>query len=50
MSVEQAIQPAVSCQGVCKSFGKTVALQGIDLTLSEGSLLGIIGPDGAALL
>ena len=47
MSVEQAIQPAVSCQGVCKSFGKTVALQGIDLSVREGELLGLIGPDGA---
>ena len=47
MSVAQATQPAVSCQGVCKSFGKTVALQGIDLSVREGELLGIIGPDGA---
>lgn len=47
MSVEQAIQPAVSCQGVCKSFGKTAALQGIDLNVREGELLGLIGPDGA---
>lgn len=47
MSLEQATQPAVSCQGVCKSFGKTVALQGIDLSVREGELLGLIGPDGA---
>ena len=47
MSVAQATQPAVSCQGVCKSFGKTVALQGIDLSVREGELLGLIGPDGA---
>ena len=47
MSLEQATQPAVSCQGVCKSFGKTTALQGIDLSVREGELLGLIGPDGA---
>ncbi len=33
---------ALACQ-----FGPKVAVQGLDLTLSEGELVGLIGPDGA---
>ncbi|HEX6493899.1 MAG TPA: ABC transporter ATP-binding protein [Acidobacteriaceae bacterium] len=30
-----------------KSFGKTIALDGIDLRVEEGRILGLIGPNGA---
>ena len=47
MSVQRDKAPAVSCKGIVKIFGHITALRGIDLEISEGMLLGIIGPDGA---
>ncbi len=38
---------AVSMQGVRKTFGQKVAVEGIDLTIPEGSIYGFIGPNGA---
>jgi ABC-2 type transport system ATP-binding protein len=38
---------AVSMQGVRKTFGPKVAVEGIDLTIPEGSIYGFIGPNGA---
>ena len=38
---------AVSMQGVRKTFGRKVAVEGIDLTIPEGSIYGFIGPNGA---
>jgi len=38
---------AVSMQGVRKTFGKKVAVEGIDLAIPEGSIYGFIGPNGA---
>ena len=40
--------PLISLEGVGKSFadGRTVALDGIDLTVAEGEFLGIVGPSG----
>ncbi|MHA7812505.1 MAG: ABC transporter ATP-binding protein [Phycisphaerales bacterium] len=38
---------AVSMQGVRKTFGSKVAVEGIDLTIPEGSIYGFIGPNGA---
>ena len=37
----------LECRGVTKSFGALYALNGVDLTLAEGEVLGIIGPNGA---
>jgi len=37
----------VEALGLCKSFGATVALDGIDLTIAEGRILGLVGPNGA---
>jgi ABC-2 type transport system ATP-binding protein len=37
----------VSLDGVRKSFGPTVALAGVSLTVRAGEMFGIIGPDGA---
>ena len=34
-------------QGVRKTFGSKVAVEGIDLTIPEGSIYGFIGPNGA---
>lgn len=38
---------AVETQGLTKSYGKLVALDYVSLSVPEGSLFGLIGPDGA---
>ena len=37
----------VEARGLRKSFGLTIALDGIDLRVEEGRILGLIGPNGA---
>jgi ABC-2 type transport system ATP-binding protein len=37
----------IDAHGLRKTFGKTVALDGVDLRLEEGRILGLIGPNGA---
>jgi ABC-2 type transport system ATP-binding protein len=39
--------PYIEARNLRKSFGETVALDGIDLRVEEGRILGIIGPNGA---
>ncbi|MGF1478396.1 MAG: ABC transporter ATP-binding protein [Cyanophyceae cyanobacterium] len=39
-------QPLIEIKGACKSFGKKVILDHIDLTLYQGEALVIIGPSG----
>jgi ABC-2 type transport system ATP-binding protein len=38
---------AISVSGLCKSFGRTRALDGLDLTVSTGEVHGFLGPNGA---
>ncbi|WP_372783994.1 ABC transporter ATP-binding protein [Phenylobacterium sp.] len=37
----------IEARGLRKTYGKTVALAGLDLTVDEGRILGLIGPNGA---
>jgi ABC-2 type transport system ATP-binding protein len=37
----------IEARGLRKSFGTTVALDGVDLRVAEGRILGLIGPNGA---
>jgi ABC-2 type transport system ATP-binding protein len=37
----------IEARGLRKSFGTTIALDGVDLRVEEGRILGIIGPNGA---
>ncbi len=37
----------ISMAGVVKRFGSTTALDGLDLTVEEGEVLGFLGPNGA---
>lgn len=37
----------IEIHGLKKSFGKTLALDGVELTVKEGSIYGFIGPNGA---
>ena len=40
-------QPAVVVTGVRKSFGETAVLDGVDLTVTEGTIFALLGPNGA---
>jgi ABC-type polar amino acid transport system ATPase subunit len=42
-----AVTPVVRLEGVHKSFGDNVVLDGIDLTVSAGEALVVIGPSGS---
>jgi ABC-2 type transport system ATP-binding protein len=37
----------IEARGLRKTFGTTVALDGVDLRIEEGRILGLIGPNGA---
>jgi ABC-2 type transport system ATP-binding protein len=37
----------IEARGLRKSFGKTIALDGVDLRIEAGRILGLIGPNGA---
>jgi ABC-2 type transport system ATP-binding protein len=37
----------IEARGLRKAFGKTIALDGIDLRVEDGRILGLIGPNGA---
>src|SRR6202048_1286737 len=39
--------PCIEARGLRKAFGTTVAVDGIDLRVEEGRILGLIGPNGA---
>ncbi|HEY3954284.1 MAG TPA: ATP-binding cassette domain-containing protein [Streptosporangiaceae bacterium] len=40
-------RPAISARAVRKSFGEHVVLDGVDLTVAEGSIFSLLGPNGA---
>src|SRR5450759_4992026 len=37
----------IEARGLRKAFGATIALNGLDLRVEEGRILGLIGPNGA---
>ncbi|HWD70468.1 MAG TPA: ATP-binding cassette domain-containing protein [Solirubrobacteraceae bacterium] len=39
--------PAVSVRGLRKSFGETTVLDGVDITVQQGSVFALLGPNGA---
>ena len=39
--------PCIEARGLRKVYGNTVALDGVDLRIEEGHILGLIGPNGA---
>ncbi|MFC6938858.1 ABC transporter ATP-binding protein [Salinirubellus sp. GCM10025818] len=41
------MQHAVVAEGVRRTYGDTVALDGVDLTVGSGEVFGLIGPNGA---
>lgn len=40
-------EPALVFEGVRRSFGRTVALDGLDLTVEPGTVVGLVGRNGA---
>src|SRR3954452_19781374 len=45
MTTEPA--PVIRAKGLRKAYRQTVALDGVDLSVGEGRILGLIGPNGA---
>lgn len=39
--------PVIEVDGLVKRYGDTTALDGVDLTVDEGEILGVLGPNGA---
>lgn len=42
-----AVNKVIEAQSLTKRFGRTLALDGLDLTVSEGEVHGFLGPNGA---
>lgn len=40
-------QELVQCTNLCRSFGEVRALQGVNLSLSAGKIVGLLGPNGS---
>ena len=47
MSAVRDETPVIEARGLRRSFGETVALDGIDLRVGPGRIVGLIGPNGA---
>ena len=45
MRFEEGI--AIRCEGLSKTYGQVVALQGLDLAVEAGTVFGFLGPNGA---
>ena len=41
------MEPAISLTRLRKTFGTTIAVEGMDLVVPRGALYGVIGPNGA---
>ena len=37
----------IQCKGLCKSYGRKNALQGVDLRVDRGRIVGLLGPNGS---
>jgi ABC-2 type transport system ATP-binding protein len=44
---EETMTATIEASGVVKRFGKTVALNGLDLVAEHGEILAVLGPNGA---
>jgi ABC-2 type transport system ATP-binding protein len=45
--VSGAGSPAVVASGIRKAFGDTLVLDGVDITVAEGTIFALLGPNGA---
>src|SRR5262245_32758573 len=46
-TVKDMATPALELRKIRKTFGSTVAVEGMDLVVPQGALYGVIGPNGA---
>jgi ABC-2 type transport system ATP-binding protein len=46
-SNEMSDSLAFAVSGLCKRFGSVIALDGVELTVAQGELVGLLGPNGA---
>ena len=37
----------IRVQGLTKKFASVTAVNGVDLTINDGEIFGLVGPDGA---
>jgi simple sugar transport system ATP-binding protein len=44
---QPAQTPAIEARGICKYFGAVTALEGVNLKLARGEVLGVVGDNGA---
>lgn len=44
---EEGQEPLVSVKGLTKDYGKLIALDNIDLTITKGKIIGLLGPNGS---
>ncbi|UEJ81977.1 ABC transporter ATP-binding protein [Brachybacterium halotolerans subsp. kimchii] len=42
-----AVDPAIDCRGLTKTFGSLTAVDDLDLTVPRGQILALLGPNGA---
>ncbi len=47
MTAQSPAAPAIEAVGLRRSFGDVVAVDGVDLAVPQGAVLGLLGPDGA---
>ena len=47
MTAQSPAAPAIEAVGLRRSFGDVVAVDGVDLSVPGGAVLGLLGPDGA---
>lgn len=47
VSQAQASAPVLECRGVERSFGGVKALKGVDLSIPQGHIVGLVGPNGS---
>jgi ABC-2 type transport system ATP-binding protein len=40
-------RPAIVALGIRKAFGETIVLEGVDLSVAEGTIFALLGPNGA---
>ena len=41
------MEALLECRGLTKSYGRKTALSGVDLTVSPGKIIGLLGPNGS---
>ena len=47
MTSQPAAVPAIEASGLRRTFGDVVAVDGVDLSVPSGAVLGLLGPDEA---